>query len=175
MLMGFKIFHLRSTLNQAVTRGFYCLDISCTIIHVYHSIYFLVDCWQWYSNVISVGVIYHASLIGFDSNMTINGLNCDECLCKMFTSSIFSLNCFTTMMVLFVKCFLMEFILVQNHSQMKINLNSTFYFRLSNQSVITSTQMMTSTHVTTSKGTSVSESVVSARNASRESCSIHSI
>ncbi len=128
------------------------------------------------SNAISVGVIYHASLIGFNSNMTINGLNCDECLCKMFTSPIFSLNCFTNNNDgVMCQMFSDGIYLGLNHSQMKINLNSTFYFRLSNQPVITSTQMMTSTHVTTSKGTSVSESVVSARNAIRESCSIHSI
>jgi hypothetical protein len=109
------------------------------------------------NNAISIGVISHASLIGFNSNMTINGLNCNECLCKMFTSSMFSLNCLTNNSdVVICQMFSDGIYLGLNASQMKMNLNSTFYFRMSNQSEITTAQMMTSTSITTSKGTSVS-------------------
>ena len=78
-------------------------------------------------SAISIGVIYHASLITSNSNMTINRLNCDECLCAMFTSPIFSLNCFINN-INDVSCQLFSngIYLGLNSSQMKINLNSTF-------------------------------------------------
>lgn len=108
------------------------------------------------SSAISVGVIYHASLITSDPNMTINGSNCGECLCTMVTYSMSSLNCFANSSDgVICQLFSDGIYLGLNHSQMKINLNSIFYFRLTNQSEITTAQMITS------KGTSVFEWVVS--------------
>lgn len=105
-------------------------------------------------STISIGVIYHASLItSSNSSMTISRFNCDECLCTMFNSSIFSLNC-TTNNIYSVLCQLFPdgIYLGLSSSQMKINLNSTFYFRMNNQSEITTTQMIGNMAVTTSGG-----------------------
>jgi hypothetical protein len=119
----------------------------------------LFTCWLIAASgisAISVGVIYHASLITSNPNRTINGSNCDKCLCTLFTSPISSLNCLANNSVgVICELFAGGSYLGLNSSQMKINLNSTFYFRLSTQSEITSTA------VTTSKGTLVFEGVVS--------------
>jgi hypothetical protein len=113
-------------------------------------------------SAISVGVIYHASLITSNSNMTMNALNCNECLCTMFTSSIFSLNCFANNNNgVICQLFPDGIYLGLSSSQMEINLSSTFYFRVSTQSEITTAQMMTTTDLTTSEGTSVFDSIVS--------------
>jgi hypothetical protein len=107
---------------------------------------------------IPVGVVYHGSLITSIPNMTIHGLNCGECLCTMFTSSASSLNCFANNSDgVICQVFLDGIDLSLNSSQLKINLNSTFYFRPSNQSKITTAQIMTSTVVTTSKGKALFE------------------
>ena len=72
--------------------------------------------------------------------MIMNGSNCNECLCIMLNSSIYPLNCFTNNS-LDVTCQLFPDGMYAdlNSSQIKINLDSTFYFQRNNQSQITTT------------------------------------
>jgi hypothetical protein len=99
-------------------------------------------------STISIGVIYNASLITSSSNLTISRQDCNECLCTMFTASILSLNCLITN-INSVICQLFSDIidLGLNSSQIKINSNSTFYYRGSAQSEITTVQPETTTAV----------------------------
>jgi hypothetical protein len=89
------------------------------------------------------------------SNVIIYRSKCNQCLCAMFdtstNSSISSLNCFANSSNSVVcQLFVNAAYLGLNSSQMKIDLNSTFYYPLlspDNQSATVS--VVTSTSVTT--------------------------
>jgi len=108
-------------------------------------------------NGISVGIISNASLTMSYSNMTINASNCGECVCLMLRSSpnfpILSLNCINYLNVdVLCQFFANTTYANLNSSQMKINLNSTFYFLklpLNDQSTMTLSSVLTTTAITT--------------------------
>jgi hypothetical protein len=121
----------------------------------------LIFCWIMLNgfNAITVGVIHNASLTMLYSNITINASDCNKCLCVMLTSSmnlpIVSFNCFVNGTVgvncqLFTNASYLGF----DFSQIKINLNSTFYYRvltLNNQSTTTLASVSTTAAITTEK------------------------
>lgn len=97
---------------------------------------------------ISLGFISNASLIIPFSNLTMNGSNCNECLCAMFVSvmnsSILSLNCFVKLNGVTCQLFTNEIYLSSNSFRIATNSTSTFYFqqlpqRTTTESVLTTT------------------------------------
>jgi hypothetical protein len=110
---------------------------------------------------IPIGIISNASLTMSYSNITINASNCDECVCLMVRSStnlpILSLNCINNLNVDVICQFFANTTYANlNFSQIKINLNSTFYFLklpLNDQSTMTLSSVLTTTTITTEQST----------------------
>jgi hypothetical protein len=120
-------------------------------------------------NGISVGIISNASLTMSYSNITINASNCGQCVCLMLKSStnltIFSLNCINNLNIDVLCQFFPNTTYVNlNSSQIKINLNSTFYFLklpLNDQSTMTLSSVLTTTTITTEQSAYFSFSKIS--------------
>jgi hypothetical protein len=102
---------------------------------------------------IHVGTIQNASLINVSSNLTMNALTCNVCLCSMLAStgnlSIVSFNCYTINSTS-VSCplFTTATYLSSSLCRMETSLNSTFYFLQlpsSNQSQTTAAMTVTTT------------------------------
>jgi hypothetical protein len=107
-------------------------------------------------NAIQIGTIYNASLILILSGMTMNASTCDDCLCSMLIStenrSILSLNCFSNDRNS-VTCQLFDETTYRysSFSQMKTDINSTFYFRQLPSIDSSETTAMTTTAMSTGK------------------------
>ncbi len=85
-------------------------------------------------NAIQIGTIYNTSLVLIPNGMTMNASTCYDCLCFMLTStenrSILSLNCISNDNNS-VTCQLFDETTYRSYSfsQIKTDINSTFYFR----------------------------------------------
>lgn len=122
---------------------------------------FFVLCVVWSTYTVGnirsfgVGIMYNASFTipYFDTAMNVS--SCNQCLCAMFppsmNSSILSLNCIVeNPHGIICELFNQTITLASNSSQIKINLRSTFHFRL--LTVIGQSEPTSAPRVTTQEG-----------------------